>query len=527
MRTSRRRPVALVATLVVTLAATVLSSCDIAPGTFVFTGGGYGHGVGMSQWGAKGRADAGQSAAEILAAYYPGTTISSPALGGPRIKLGDTPNTQLSQAGSITVAASVGTAATASAAGEPMSIWADGNRVVAQRGGANPGPVTVVAEAGQSATVTFAQGTPMSIAAFGRSYSWGRLVLRAYSAGTLEVVLDNLSMQQYLVGVAEVSSSGPAAALQAQAIASRTFAAYRIAHPQSSRFDLYASTVDQSYVGAAQERAANWFAAVATTDGQIVTWAGQPIQAFYSASNGGWSEASDYVWVGALPYLKAAPDPYDAAVGNPNANWSRTYTSAELQAALVRGGWADPGPVSGVVITGGQGASGRVDRASVVVTGPNGSITLSGNQLRAVINATMPTSRDLLSTKFVVAAGGPAAAAATASSPQNPPRGNLDGSARVSKGLFIGGWAIDGDAPGAPVDVAVYVNDRFATRVRADVDRPEIAPYLPGFGSRHGWGALVAISGRSTVCAYAIDVAPAGSTPAGPNTRIGCVVVAR
>lgn len=508
------------------MATVGLVGCDVAPGSFVFAGGGYGHGVGMSQWGAKGRADAGQDVGSILAAYYPGATLSATNPGGPRIKLGDTPNTQLTQTGVLTIATVGGSAVTSSAPNEALSVWADGNRVVAR--GGDGGPVVVIAEAGQSAAVTFSQGAPVSIAAFGRGYSWGRIVLRAVSAGTLEVVLDSLSMQQYLAGVAEVPSSWPPAALQAQAIASRTYASYRLVHPQSSRFDMYASTVDQSYVGAAAESSPGWFGAVVATDGQVVTYGGAPIQASYSSSNGGWTESSAYVWGGSLPYLQATADPYDAAKGNTNATWSRTYTSAELRAALGRAGWQDPGDISAVTVASGQGASGRVDRATVNVVGAAGTLTLTGNQLRAAINASMPSSRDLLSTKFSIVAAAPPGVAAVAPVPaQSPPRGNFDRAVRIPQGAFLAGWAVDGDAPGAAIDVVIYVNGRFAARVAAGVDRPEIAPYLPGFGSRHGWGALVPIKGRSNVCAYAIDVAPEGQSPAGPNTAIGCTVIAR
>jgi len=112
-------------------------------------------------------------------------------------------------------------------------------------------------------------------------------------------------------------------------------------------------------------------------------------------------------------------------------------------------------------------------------------------------------------------------------SARNAPWGNFDRAVRIPQSAFLAGWAVDGDAPAAAIDVAIYVNGRFAARVAAGVDRPEIAPYLPGFGSRHGWGALVPIKGRSNVCAYAIDVAPEGQSPAGPNTAIGCTVIAR
>src|SRR5690349_21820554 len=91
--------VALLGTALVVLGGAVLGPSAGAATSLTFTGGGYGEGVGLSQWGAKGRADNGQAAGDILAAYYPGTTIVGAAPSGPRVKLGDAPSTTLVQPG--------------------------------------------------------------------------------------------------------------------------------------------------------------------------------------------------------------------------------------------------------------------------------------------------------------------------------------------------------------------------------------------------------------------------------------------
>jgi SpoIID/LytB domain protein len=493
--------------------------------SFTFTGGGYGHGVGMSQWGAKGRADHGQIAGQILAAYYAGTTVVTSAPAGPRVKLGDTASTTLAQPGGTMLFAPAGGGLAGMAnSGDTIRVWADGSRVLGQRTAPTASGIFVVADAGQVGTATFTQGVAASVGAFGRTYAWGRLTFRVVTPGSLEVVLDQLTMQQYLRGIAEVPSSWPPTALAAQAIASRTYAAYRLAHPQNAaRFDLYASTVDQAYVGASQESAAAWLAAVGATDGQLITYGGVPIQAFYSSSNGGASESSGYVFTTALPYLQAAADPYDAAVGNPNASWSRTYTGAEVQFAVAYAGFGDVGEVQRVAVTGGTGASGRVDRATIAVTGTTGSVTLTGNQLRSAVNAVMPGARDLLSTKFAISGGAPAPAPAPPpAAPQHPPFGAFDFNIGVGQGAFLVGWAVDPDWPSATVVVAIYVNDRFTAFVPANIDRPEIGPYLPAYGSVHGWAAFVRAPGRAKVCAYAMDVGPPGGSVAGTNTPLGC-----
>src|SRR6478752_6987407 len=89
----------LAATLALVGGAAFGASAAGAATSFSFIGGGYGHGVGMSQWGAKGRADQGQAAGDILGAYYPGTSIVATAPNGPRVKLGDATSTTLAQPG--------------------------------------------------------------------------------------------------------------------------------------------------------------------------------------------------------------------------------------------------------------------------------------------------------------------------------------------------------------------------------------------------------------------------------------------
>jgi SpoIID/LytB domain protein len=512
---------AMLATAVVTVVAVgVGAPAAQAATSFTFTGGGYGHGVGMSQWGAKGRADQGQAAGDILAAYYPGTSVVNQAPNGPRVKLGDAASTTLSQpGGAMAFAPDGGSVVGLAGSGDTVNVWADGSRVLGQRTAPTAGPVFVIAEAGQVAVAGFTQGTPLALGAFGRQYKWGRLTFRVVTAGSLEVVLDTISMQQYLSGIGEVPGSWPPAALQAQAVASRTYAAYRLSHPQTARFELYASTVDQAYVGASQESSAPWVSAVAATDGLVVTYGGVPIQAFYSSSNGGASEASDYVFVTALPYLVAAADPYDAAVGNPNASWTETYSGAELQFALAYAGFGNLGEIQSVVVTGGVGASGRVDKATIAVTGAAASRTVTGNQLRAAVNAVMTGSRDLLSTKFAIAGGAPPPPPPAA---QHPPIGSFDVNVGVGKGAFLFGWAADIDQPTASIVVAIYVNNRFRAFVRADLNRPEIAPFLPAYGPVHGWAAYVPAPGASRVCAYAMDAGPPGGPVAGTNTPLGC-----
>ncbi len=119
-------------------------------------------------------------------------------------------------------------------------------------------------------------------------------------------------LERYVRGVvaAEMPASWPLAALEAQAIASRTYAL--TAHAGGSRFDVYADTRSQVYEGAAAETSQS-NAAIAATAGQIVTYAGHPAITYFFASSGGHTEDVQYAFEGSEPepWLQAVTDPYE------------------------------------------------------------------------------------------------------------------------------------------------------------------------------------------------------------------------
>ena len=515
----RRSTLITAALLVVALCAAdfgIDTAAALAPTVFTVSGGGYGHGVGMSQFGARGRSDAGQTAAQILDAYYPGATLATIAQPTIRVKLGDTPSFVVSGP-ALTAAPDGGAAAVVTAPAQSLTISAasDGT-ITAQAAGAG---VVVLVGVGGVGTVDWVDGESALVSSFGHHYRHGRLVVRSISTGSLDVVLDQLPMQRYIDGLAEVSSSWPTEALRAQAIAGRTFAAYRLAHPQSSRFDIYASVSDQAFVGDDKASGAlgdRWVAAVADTSDQVVTSGGVAIQAFYSSSNGGYSEASGYVFVTAQAYLPARPDPYDQAAGNSNFAWTESYTGEELAAWLTAAGRPSVGSITAVSIGAGVGASGRVDRATIMVQGASGgSFTLTGNQFRSAVNTGAPSNRDLLSTKFSLSGVGLAGG--------NPVGANEAAVPWGANAALVTGWAADPDVPTQPALVHVYVNGRFAMAVTADRNHPALGRSAPWFGPAHGWAAIVDAPGSSAqICAFAINFG-AGTT----NPLLGCRTVVR
>ncbi|PZS15638.1 MAG: hypothetical protein DLM54_12315 [Acidimicrobiales bacterium] len=153
-------------------------------------------------------------------------------------------------------------------------------------------------------------------------------------------VVNNVGLEDYVQGIAEVPPTWPAAALEAQTIAARTYVLHEAAQPSTGPLHPQICATDscQVYVGLAREHEAGdggWAAAVQATAGQIVEYGGQPILAMYSSSNGGHTVA------GSEPYLKSVPDPEDAA-SSPD-NFRVSIPLADLASAF-----GLPGPVTGV-----------------------------------------------------------------------------------------------------------------------------------------------------------------------------------
>ncbi len=265
---------------------------------------------------------------------------------------------------------------------------------------------------GQTAQLHFATGTSVRVSSTGHSYSHGRinLVPAGGDPGTFYVILDSLSMEKYLRGIAESPMNWPLPIHEAQAIAARSYASATLRERRASDswtrpFDLYSTVWDQAYVGDLREKhadAATWLQAVEDTAGKVLHHGGAPIRAFYSASNGGHTERSGYVFSTDLPYLSAKPDPFDSQGSNPYAAWSRTYTVADLNRWLNDHADTAVGQLISMEILDNIGDSGRLDRARITITGTSRTITITGNRLQSRINTAARESghNQLLSTLF-------------------------------------------------------------------------------------------------------------------------------
>lgn len=414
-------------------------SAVAAPRVFRIEGGGFGHGVGMSQYGALGFAQQGANYQDILKHYYQGTavqTLNQP--GEVRIWLGaDTsaPADMVFTPSGPTDIVVNGTGVIGTApAGKAITVTASSGRFnVAVQDGPT---FNQVGGDGNNVYIAY-NGNPVRLDTTGHQYKYGQIELSIPADNHLRAVLSNISMEQYLYGLGEVPSSWPADALKAQVVAARTYALEKYNRLGFIRSDcgctLWRDVRDQNYVGYEKETGSNgdkWVAAVNATAGQTSTYNGSPIQAFYSSSSGGHTENSENVFVQALPYLRGVDDPYDAAGGqNSLHSWVREISYADMQNYMNSSSNTSVGTLSNVEFLNPLGVSGRVikvvnGQGGVRVTGSNGTKRLSGDSFRSVVNAAS-TPTKLPSSLMRITGGGP--------------YGNFPGGVFVAAGRLAGG----------------------------------------------------------------------------------------
>lgn len=358
----KRLSVALTAVLCLTLLP-LTNSAAAAPEKFSFTGSGYGHGVGMSQIGARAKALAGESATAILNYYYSGTKVEtatdSKIL---RINIGhllkstkvrsDSNGAKLqlfagalSESKTADVLLDIPSKTT-------LNVEISGSQLnISTTQGANTTPITN----GTSFTLRWSgtrhmEGAPTVISVTANStinrYRYGQIqfkVIKDKLLGNRLSIINSVRLQdEYLWGIGEVPSSWPLAALQAQAIASRTYALAKSLKIRSAcSCHLYGSISDQSFVGFSKESEAFygqfWKSAVDSTVGQIITYDGLPITAYFTSSTGGVTETSEHAWGTATPFTQSVPDSASADIAlNPRfATWSRQITQSVIAAAFL------------------------------------------------------------------------------------------------------------------------------------------------------------------------------------------------
>jgi SpoIID/LytB domain protein len=486
----------------------------VSGSTVPLIGAGYGHGRGMSQYGARGAASSGLTAAQILDFYYPGTAAATLPARNIRVLLSADEGTDVLVLPSEGLA--VYDAATRSRVSLPsgpthwriVSLSTGRLQVQAKTSGAWAA-FDVAGQTSLAGPVHFT-GTDFVKVVFPDSAVRGyraEVIAYALGPGRLQTV-NMLPFEDYLRGVVpkESPSFWPAAALQAQAVAARSYSENKRVRSTATNYDICDTTACQVYGGARTYDAngtqtgsvetASTDAAIQATAYQVRTYSGAAILAEFSSSNGGHTAG------GSLPYFSQKPDPYEAAGSNPNASWSAGISVRALQSAFPA-----VGRLTGITIAtrygGGEwgGRVGDVVLRGIDDAGKATSIETTGARLRTI--------GALKSTYFTIAG--------------RDPRGSLDGVGpdRAYTGeVTVRGWAFDDDAPSTSLRVHVYVNGRGAHSVLADQPRPDVGAAYPQAGDAHGFAVTTALTpGTHDVCVYAINV---GS---GSDKSLGCTSV--
>jgi stage II sporulation protein D len=368
-----RRPSALMTILLAVLAALLApaASAPAAPtaraavSVLVADGGGWGHGVGMSQWGAEGYARHGKRYRWILGHYFTGTRIAT--LGRSR-----------------TVRVLLGTSGPVTVTGATRAGMRALNPRTAYRASVSGGAIAL---RGGGRTIRIAPKTPVTgrpvVGVRGKGRYRGALLLSVAPDGGLRVV-NKLGLEDYVRAVVphEAYPSWHAEALKAQAVAARTYA-IAIVKGDGRDYDQVDDTRSQAYAGIGRETPAT-DAAVRATRGQVVTYRGQIVPTYFHASSGGHTENVEVGFRGAppAPYLVGVEDPYDGdSPLNRDHRWQTRIPLANAQAKLTAAGLLD-GALLGIEVLE-RGASPRI--ASARVLGSDGVTTVTGDDLKTAL----------------------------------------------------------------------------------------------------------------------------------------------
>ncbi len=342
-------------------AAAPIGGAVSPPATWTVQGSGFGHGVGMSQYGAYEMARQGRTVRDILSFYYQGTTYDA---------VTDTDQITVNLLEAVT---SVRVASTAVGSGSgPFTITVGAGRLTATQSSVATFTRTATGVqlkcsgctggsslSGASAVVTWVGLNDTTVArtrldvagpaeTLGDAAGWyagGRLRVVPATATSLHAVLDARLHDEYLDYIRESPWSWPSPALQAQAAAARTYAMRAVQSGLLTSCACHVRDTSASQVFGGYPASGDlpywplWRTAVraaaSATKGYVIRYAGTPIVAYYSSSNGGYTQNNEDVWGGTpQPYLRARSDPYSRTSANPRRWWSRDVGQSELAAAF-------------------------------------------------------------------------------------------------------------------------------------------------------------------------------------------------
>jgi stage II sporulation protein D len=329
------------------------------PATFSFQGSGYGHGVGLSQMGARSMALAGQSSEQILKYFYKDVAIEqkddskilrinighllsstkiSSTLKGSQLQIiqGDIGSESVipvfSLADSVSFSIIGSTLSPRLTVEKTSQVLTRSKAFTIRWSGTRylDGPDTIV-------SVTHSGLT--------QKYRYGQIQVKAVKSPTgyrIEVTNSVRLADEYLWGVSEMPSFWPVAALEAQAIASRTYALSKAGIYRSvCDCDLYGEISDQTFLGYAKEIEKKygvvWKDVVTRTTGLTITQAGLPITAYFFSSSGGKTELAVNAWGSTKAYTQIVDDPgsLDLTLNPRFVTWNREVSQSIIAAAFV------------------------------------------------------------------------------------------------------------------------------------------------------------------------------------------------
>ena len=346
MRMSKNFIALLIATLAFT---TPVAHAQSIPSTFEFTGSGYGHGVGMSQFGARARALSGETASAILNYYYKDVEIA-PFVDTHTIRVSianlvksisfatQTPGARLEvYEGDIALTPDLLPIATFESRKRATFTFASQSVVLSTIA---RGKVLTLRWVGDGAIISMFNGKTTN------RYKYGYITIRVLR-GALAVTNTLALRDEYLYGISEVSSSWPSAVLEAQAIVSRSYALSKLGVVRAAcDCQVYSHISDQNFVGFSKESEPRfghlWKAAVDrtivdTTTSLVVLSEGKPAQTYFFSSSGGATQSTLDAWGGATAYTHSVADTasVDAKVNPRFASWKASATQTLIAKAFL------------------------------------------------------------------------------------------------------------------------------------------------------------------------------------------------
>ena len=365
-----------------------------ATGDFLISGRGYGHGEGMSQWGAWEAAREGVKYDAILTFYYPGTTLTKvSATQMVKVRLTHSSNSSWCYyradlhptvtSATLVMHDSVGDHVQTLTAGTVVETLYTGGKVqvVGTTGSFDWVELRPASTDGRVALSLWA--TSSTTAAVAVEY-WGTLRVEPNASATSLRLYDTLLLDRYVRSVSEIDPGWANSGLpsqyapecvKAQQTAARTYA---LAH--GSTYDLYDNTNDQVYSGYTYEATHPGVAAAAdATASMVLTYGGKPIAAHFSTHSGGYLTNSAWTDNAAVPYLVAKPDPWSLKAPvppwtmSPGYPWTYTISPASLSSKL----GVAVGTITGVVVTARDTADPTSHARTLLITGTTGSTSIS------------------------------------------------------------------------------------------------------------------------------------------------------